>query len=105
MILEPMKLERDVVQAELIADLNKAELASIKTSDGDTYVKAVRKAVNITNDIFAYKFALEHRAVKIDTLAVARIVKDMKEVPTGFEVVDSEYISVRKAKKDQNVSE
>jgi len=97
--LEALKTERDVVQLELIADLNKTGLESIKVASGETYTKAIRKGISITNEVFALKWALEAKAVKIDTLVASQLLRNATELPEGIEAVSTEYISVRKPKE------
>lgn len=94
-----LKTERDELQAQLIDQMNKAELASIKVSSGESYAKATRKGVAVSNEASALKWAKENSAVSIDRRLVAQKLKDAKKLPAGFEAVESVYISVRKPKE------
>ena len=96
--VDALKKERDELQEELIASLKKESLTTIKTSAGESYTLAKRKGISIVNEIFALKWAMENRAVSINKILVAQKLKDAKEMPSGFEAVESEYISVRKPK-------
>ncbi len=96
--VEGLKQERDAIQQELIDSLKKEGLATIKTSAGESYTLAKRKGISIVNEIFALKWAMENRAVSINRILVAQKLKDAKEMPSGFEAIESEYISVRKPK-------
>jgi len=100
--LEVMKLERDAIQASLLAELNKNGLSSIKSSSGDSFSKSVRKSVEITSEPFALKWAIENRTVSINKTLVAQKLKEISEVPPGFEIVETEFISVRKAKQENH---
>jgi hypothetical protein len=93
-----LKEERDALQVLLISDMNKIGLKSVKVANGDLFTKASRKGVDITNEIEAMKWAIEKRAVNINKAMVASLLKEEKEMPTGFQLVETEYISVKKDK-------
>ena len=103
--LEALKLERDAIQATLIADLNKNNLSSIKVSNGDSFYKGVRKGVEIVNEAMAFSWAYKNKAVSINKIAVAQILKDATEIPQGFDLIEKEFISVRKNPKNKNNGE
>lgn len=97
--LDGMKLEKEALQTSLIADMNKSGLAALKVKSGDTFTKSVKKSLEITNEVFAFKWALEHRAISINKILASQMLKD-KPMPSGFKQVETEFISVRKAKQD-----
>jgi hypothetical protein len=98
-----LKAKREDLQMALIADLKKEGLASIKTSAGDSYLLSKRKGVNIVNEALALTWAIENRAISIDRRMVATRLAKSDEIPDGFELVETEFISVRgaKASKDE----
>lgn len=100
---DALKAKREVLQVALIADLKKEGLASIKTSGGDSYILSKRKGVNIINDALAMQWAIDNRAISIDRRVVAARLAKAEELPQGFEMVETEFISVRgaKAPKDE----
>lgn len=98
--LDGMKAEKEALQASLIADMNKSGLVTLKVKSGDTFTKSTKKSLEITNEAFAFKWALEHRAVSVNKILVAQMLKD-KDIPTGFKQVETEFISVRKAKNEE----
>lgn len=98
--LKPLEDEREILQQELIGEFDKEGLSSIKTDDGATYAKAKREGVTITNEAYALGWAIENRAISINSRLVAQKLKDAKEIPAGFERVEVEYISVRSPKKE-----
>lgn len=104
--LEAMKTERDAIQAALLAELNKQGLSSVKVASGDTFTKSKRVGIEITRsgEPFALKWAIEHGAIAVNKVIAAQKLKDAKELPIGFQRVETEYISVRKSKSD-HVSE
>jgi hypothetical protein len=93
-----LKAKREDLQMALIADLKKEGLASIKTSAGDSYLLSKRKGVNIVNDALAMEWAIENRAITIDRRMVATRLAKADEIPDGFELVETEFISVRGGK-------
>jgi hypothetical protein len=98
--VESLKIERDALQASLLDELKKNELSSIKVSSGDSFTKAVRKGLNITDERKALMWAKERNAVSIDKIRAAAMLKEAKELPEGFEYAETEYISVRKGKSN-----
>ena len=95
---DALKAKREELQLSLITDLKKEGLASIKTDAGESYILSKRKGVNIVNDALALTWAIENRAVSIDRRIVATKLAKTDELPDGFELVETEFISVRGAK-------
>lgn len=98
--LETLKAQRDAVQALLMADMKENGILSQKVSSGDSFSLSKRKGIEITNDTFALKWAIENMAVSVNKTLVAQKLKDAGEIPSGFEIVETEFISVRKAKNN-----
>ena len=96
--LEAMKLERDSVQAVLLKEMNANGLASMKVRSGDTFARQTRKSLEIVSEMGALKWALDNKCYSLNRIAAMQVLKDVKEVPNCFEVVESEFISVRKGK-------
>lgn len=105
--LEGMKAERDAIQLALLADLKKEGLASIKVASGDTFAKSTRYGVDVDQNWapFALKWAVENGAVSVNKVLAAQRLKDAKELPRGFVRTATDFISVRKAKTNNDVSE
>ena len=99
--LDALKLSRDEVQNELLAELKKEGLASIKTDNGETYAKGSRKSLEVVNLVFALKWAAENHAYSIDKRIAMQKIAELDEVPNGFSVVENDFISVRGVKKDE----
>jgi hypothetical protein len=93
-----LKAEREALQEALIADLKKEGLTSIKTNAGESYILSTRKGINIVNDALALDWAIKNRAISIDRRMVASKLVKAGEIPQGFELVETEFISVRGAK-------
>lgn len=100
--LEKLKAQREALQTELILGFDKEGLSSIKTDDGDTYTKAVRKGVEVTNERLALAYAIEHRTVSINKVLLKShlepVLASGKKLPDGFEYKEIEYISIRSPK-------
>lgn len=100
--LEALKVNRDALQALLIADMNKNGLASIKVSSGDTFSKSVRKGIEVVDETRAFKWAIDNFAVSINKVLVAQKLKDASDMPDCFKTIETEFISVRSNKnKDE----
>src|SRR3990167_5427427 len=82
--LDALKLSRDEVQNELLAELKKEGLASIKTDNGETYAKGSRKSLEIVNPVFALKWAAENHAYSVEKLIALQIISKLDKVPDGF---------------------
>ena len=85
--LDALKLSRDEVQNELLAELKKEGLASIKTDNGETYAKGSRKSLEVVNLVFALKWAAENHAYSIDKRIAMQKIAELDEVPNGFSLV------------------
>jgi len=96
--LADLKVKRDELQLALLTELKKEGLSSIKTEDKDTYSIGTRKGVGIRSEAHALKWAIDNMAVSIDKRLVAQKLKDVSEVPDCFEIVESEFISIRSPK-------
>lgn len=96
---EALKVEREILQRKLIDGLNKQELSSVKLKSGDRVAKGVRRGVEVVNESLAIKWAIEARAVSVNKLIAAQKLREVDEMPAGFRLVESEYISINKAPK------
>lgn len=106
---DELKAKREQLQTELILGFNKEGLSSIKTDDGSTYAKSVRKGVEVTNENMAIDWAIDNRAVTINKVLVKQklepLINKGKPLPDGFVYKEVEYISVRKPKSDKGEAE
>ena len=100
-VLLELKNERDAIQATLLADMNKNNLLSLKVKSGDSFYKGSRKGVEITSEAHALAWAIEHRTVSINKILVAQELRqvDPTQIPFGFKMVETDFISVRKGKE------
>lgn len=96
--VDPLKEEKTKIEEELKLVLSTNNIKSIKDSAGTSYILAERKGVQVTDDKLALNWCVENNAISIDKNAVKNILKDVKELPTGFEFSTQNYISVRNAK-------
>lgn len=88
---------RDKVQGELLELLRANDLASIKTSSGDNFIRSKRKGFSY-DEFRLLPWAIENHAIKIDSTILKQKFTKMADLPAGVSVVEQEYISVRKAK-------
>lgn len=100
-VTDPIKIRMADLKQAIIKSFTKIGLPSIRTSDD--YLCSYKKEteVVVTNEIFAYKWALDNRAVRIDKRIADQIIREMKEVPEGFEKVEKETILLTNKKKKE----
>lgn len=105
--LEHWEKLKDEVQTSLLLQFEKEGITSIKSDDGSTCSKAIRKGIEVTSDIHAFKWAYENRAVSINKILVKQklepVVKAGGKLPDGFDYKEVAYISVRSPKKEGEV--
>ena len=97
--IKPLKIERDKTQELLIADMHSTGLKSVKVKSGESYTMATRSGITVNNEIQAFKWAYDNKAVTIDMRMAGQVIKEMPEPPPGFAKVESEYIRVTKPKE------
>lgn len=97
--LETLKVERDAIQTVLLAEMGKNGLASMKVSSGETFARQTRKSIEVVNEVGALKWALENKCYSLNKIVANQILKDAKEIPDCFDVIETEFISVRKPTK------
>ena len=95
------KERRDIVQAELLELLRDNDLASIKTSSGDNFIRAKRKGFAF-DEYKLLPWCTERGLTKIDTARLKQVLTKADELPEGVTMVEQEYISVRSAKKAES---
>lgn len=100
--MDILELERDSIEAILVANLKNNDLASLKVSSGDSFYIKKNKGINITNDALAFGWAYDNKAVSINKRIVAQILKESKEMPPGFDLVENESIGIKKKKVDKD---
>jgi len=93
------KTIRDGLQGKLLDAMNHHGLRSLKTISGDSFYIGSRKSINIINPIFALKWAKENHCFNVDKRLVAQKLKSMDKVPAGFELIEGQYIGIKKPKE------
>ena len=99
-ILQPLKEERDAIQTELVGIMKEADLASIKVSSGESFARASRKSLIITNEIQALNWAKDNYCFSLNKIIATQKLKNAEVMPEGLKFEESEYISVRKPKEE-----
>lgn len=97
--IDPLKSQRDAIQQELLDELKKNELLSIKTSSGENYIRSSKKVLGIVSLPQALKWAKENMAFSIDKRIALQKITKMDKAPDGFDLEEREYISIRKPKE------
>lgn len=94
------KAEREELQTSLFNELKASGVTSIKSDSGYTFLIASKKAFSITDQEKATKWAIKNKAMRADLKMIETLLKASKTIPEGFEVVEKEYISIRKPKEE-----
>jgi len=100
-IYKGLKNTKDLLQEELMKALKENDMKSYKIASTDENITiAKRKSVGITNQVLAMSFAKKNNCTKeeIDKTELKKIINNLEEVPNGFEVKETEYLSIRKPK-------
>lgn len=97
-ILAEDKKRRDLLQEELMHRLREHKMTSIKTESGDSFARAKRRSIAVSNMNLAIRTAMKLGAVTPDLKKLGTMLSKEEKLPKGFERVETEYISVRKAK-------
>jgi len=104
-----LKQQKEILQEELLQEFDRVGITQVKVPSGETIAKATRKGIEVVNEIHAFGWAYENRAVSISKTLVKQklegIMKEGKELPAGFEYKEIAYISVRNAKVEAQQAE
>ena len=99
-----LKEQRDLFQQELVDSLKKVGISSIRVNSGDSFVLARKPRYAFTSETLALKWATENHCVRPDSELVRQKLNDQRkagaELPSFVKVEETEYISVIKAKKE-----
>lgn len=96
--LDELAIRKEKVEGEILAGMVLVGVKSIKASNGDSITVTPVRGVDITNEAFALKWAIDNKAVSINKLLVKQILSEAKEIPSGFSLVERDSIRVTKAK-------
>lgn len=98
-IVGKQKEVRDGLQEKLLEAMNHHGLKSLKTKSGDSFYIGSRKSIYITSPVFALKWARDNHCYNVDKRLVAQKLKNMDKIPRGFELIEGEYIGIKKPKE------
>src|SRR5918998_1140240 len=89
-----LKEREDELRAALFESLRSQGVASVKLQDGTQYVVAKRHSLEplLTMKEQAWKWALEHNALKLDTSKAFKILRHQLDTPKFFKVKTTEYL-------------
>lgn len=96
----PYREHESQLREEMLVALKRERLATLKTDDGFSYVRAFRSSLGITDLDAALKWATVNHAVKVDTARAAKLLKGAGALPDGFEQLDTEYLTIKGAKDE-----
>jgi hypothetical protein len=97
---QPLKELESQLREEMLLALRRERLATLKTDDGFSYVRAFRSSLGITDLPAALKWASSHDALKVDTARAAKLLKGAGALPNGFEQQETEYLTIKGIKDE-----
>lgn len=83
--LKGLKIQRDLLQSELIDQMTDTGLKSLKVESGDTFSVGTRKGIAVTSEPHALKWAMDNRCVSINKTLLAQKLKEVEEMPSFFQ--------------------
>lgn len=92
----PMEEEIEKLNQDLLNGFRSIGVNNVSLDTGEKYTRVVKKALEITNEAFALKWAIDSHAVKIDSRLVAQKLKDVETTPPGFKYIEREEVRVTK---------
>ena len=105
--MKEAKEKRDHVQQELMESLVGVDLKSMKVSTGETISIGTRKSYVWASTLDEMRFAQQMGCMRPDSRLVSQAlgkVKEGAELPTGVEVKEVNFISIRGGKKNDEES-
>lgn len=104
-LLTPLEEKETELEIELLNALKAQGLQNIKLENVGVFTRAFRTSVKITDMDKAFEWANKQlddgiAIFKIDTTLASKMIKPLLETPAGFELAETEYLSVRKAEEE-----
>jgi hypothetical protein len=93
-----LKEREEELRAALFDSLKSQGVASVKLKDGTQYVVAKRHSLEPLQTMKeqAWKWAVEHNALKLDTSKAFKILRHQLDTPKFFRIKMTEYLVVRR---------
>jgi hypothetical protein len=94
--LKELEDEEEALRVELLSALKEARLKSVKVEDGPVFSRSERVNYVVANLEDAIKWAKKNKCISVDKSAANKILRTKyPDMPKGFEVKITEFISVR----------
>jgi hypothetical protein len=89
---------KEELRKQLFDSLKKQGVVSVKLKDGTNYIISKRHSLEplLTMKEQAWKWALEHNAIKIDNSKAFQILRHQLYMPNLFRLKTTEYLVVRR---------
>src|SRR4051812_15686571 len=93
-----LKEREEELRAALFDSLKQQGVKSVKLEDETIYLRSERHSLEplLTMRDEAWKWAVEHNALKLDSSKAFKILRHQLEMPKFFRVKTSEYLVVRR---------
>ncbi len=98
---DPVEGEINELNTEILEGFRALGLNNIRLETGENYTRAVKRGLEIINEIEAMKWAVENRAISINKILVAQKLKEATEAPQGFSFIEREEVRVTKPQKHE----
>jgi hypothetical protein len=96
-----LKKSKDQLQEALLTLLKENDLKGIKTSTGENYSRSTRKGISVKDYTLAHAWAMKQGLLTIDMKGSDARIKELGRIPDGFEEKETEFISIRKPKVEE----
>ena len=95
-----LESQEETLREALVKELKSKGMKSVNSElTGELYTRAERFVFKVANEEMAFDYARKHDALKVDTSAVAKLLRT-PDAPmpsdVGFDVETTEYLSIRK---------
>lgn len=91
----------DELKAELLQELKRQGVQSVKLDDGTQYIRNQRTTVKVKDEAKAWKWAMENpeARLKVDTAAALEVFRKALKMPSYFAKSTTEFLSIKKPKE------
>jgi len=88
--------QRDEAKAELLMNLQKQGVKSVKLNNGTTFIRTERQTLKITPGTQATAWLDEHYCWKPDTSKAMEILRRELKLPRFFKINRTEYLTIKR---------
>lgn len=90
----------DELKSQLLENLKKQGVRSVRLSDGSSYTIAERSTLKVVDEAKAKEWLDEHYCWKADTAKALQILKRELKMPKFFKRQSTEYLTIKRNNKE-----